>query len=116
MAKNDDSVVKPGDSTAIPVKPAEFSDTPSWGKRIDELEFETFAIAKNGTGGEVLGGIKWGVQVDDKLKVTPLKVEPVRDYQDFKDAVAAWNKQAEGPMDKRNHPDQELLGPFTYPK
>jgi hypothetical protein len=96
-----------------PLVPAVLKDTAGWNQPGLTWEYQTFAIAKNGQGGQVLSGLSWGFTVDGKLVVTSTPPKLVTNFQDFKDAVKKWNDQAGGKV--KNHKDQVLFGDFTFP-
>jgi hypothetical protein len=101
-------------SAPSPVKDAVLTDRPQWSVPNTSWDFETTAIAKSGTdAGKIYGAVTWGFAVDAANKLTSHKVaETVKPSTEFNDAVTAWNDQAAGPEAKRNHPDQQALGPF----
>jgi hypothetical protein len=84
-------------------------------------EFETYAIVKEAKAGglkenQVLAGIKWGFMVNQDLKIFATKRAFLGSQSDaFKRTVAAWNKQAEGPVESRFRVTQQTLGPFFDP-
>jgi hypothetical protein len=106
--------VTPGKSPS-PWKAAEMTDRPSFNKPNTRWEFETEAISKSGSqAGQIYAGLTWGFRVNDKNQLTSIPAKQLnKATAEFHDAVDAWNKQAEGPEAKRNHKDQEKLGPFT---
>jgi hypothetical protein len=104
--------VRPGSSP--PALGASMIDEPMWTVPNLHWNFETCAICKAGKDqSTVYGCLTWGFDVDAENKLTPhQKAELAGPSGDFKAALDAWNKQAAGPAEKRNAPDQETLGPF----
>lgn len=87
-------------------------------------EFQTYAIAKTGRDkGRVYGGISWGFTVDSLGLMTSSKRAFIDiPTLDFRDAIAAWDAQANDPNVKnRTNPNQVPLGtvisrfPFPLP-
>jgi hypothetical protein len=73
--------------------------------------FESFAISRET--GKVYGGVAWGFDVDGEGKLTSHTPWFVNGpTPEFKAAVAAYNKQCEGPAEKQTAPPQTPLGPF----
>jgi hypothetical protein len=107
------STISPG-SAPTPLKDAVLTDKPQWNIPDTSWDFETSAIAKSGTdAGKVYGAVTWGFAVDKDNKLSSHPVaETVKPSTQFDDAVKAWNDQAAGPEAKRNHKDQQALGPF----
>ena len=108
------ATISPG-SAPTPKKDAILTDRPQWSRPNTSFDFETAAIDKSGEqGNKVYGSVTWGFSVDKENKLSSHPVEEtLTPSSEFNEAVEAWNEQAEGPEDKRNHPDQEKLGPFT---
>jgi RHS repeat-associated protein len=81
--------------------------------RNPKVEFITCAICKAGIDeGRIYGCISWGHEViNERARPLPRAFHPDVP-QDWIDAVKKWNDQADGPRRKRNHPNQERLGPF----
>ena len=73
--------------------------------------YESCAICKKGSDVNVLYAcLTWGFQVDAKGRVTadaPVHLDAAS--ENFSSAVAAWNEQASGDQNKRNHPNQEQI-------
>jgi hypothetical protein len=112
--KWDPREVSPG-SSPMPYKDAELIDVPGSKTCPAKWYYETFAIAKDGDGGTVLGGLEWGFDANNmgKLQSHPVKFIP-KQTPEFLAAITAWNAQAKGPKEKQNTPkgDQVQLGPF----
>jgi hypothetical protein len=63
--------------------------------------------------GRDYGGLSWGFSVDGNRNVTSLPPTALDGPSDnFKGAVDKWNAQAGGPVNERNGPNQQTLGPF----
>ena len=106
--------IRPG-SAPKPLTPAKLYDRPSWSMANTEWKFETYAISKSGTqANQLYGGLKWGFDVDKDCKLTshtPTHLDKAT--ASFNKSVKAWNDQAGGDASKRNHADQQTLGPFS---
>jgi hypothetical protein len=103
-------VVEPG-SSPEPLKKAVTRDWPGWSVPNLSWSFNTAAVARRGPdSGAVYGSVTWGFEVDAANKVDPHQVRfhnaPGPAWQG---AVAAWNKQAKGPVAGRVKPDQQAL-------
>ncbi len=113
---NDDTAsgITPGKAAPGSLVDAVLFDAPGFSRVNWRREFEACAICKKGKDAlNVYGCLTWGYEADKDGKLTSLKVG-VTDgpSKAFTAAVDAWNDQAKGPADKRNHPDQVQLGPF----
>lgn len=109
------STIIPGNAKSRPVTPAFMKDFVNSSKCPTNWRFQTFVIAKNGNGGEVLSGLSWGFDVDKDGMLTEIQPELVKKYKDFEDAIKMWNKQASGPIEERNAKDQIPFDGFTLP-
>lgn len=76
-----------------------------------DYSFETSVVCRKGNdAGKVYAVIVWGFTVDQDLKVTRKKGRIFnKPTKEFGRAVDAWNRQAEGPVEKRNAPGQKPL-------
>jgi uncharacterized protein RhaS with RHS repeats len=114
--------VSPG-SSPKPYKTAVLKDFPGDPNKTPaihkQFEFETYAIAKAGKDkGTIYGGLSWGFRVEALSKMTSLPRSFLKQPSgQFKAAIALWDKQAKGPANMRNDPNQVPLGPdITFPK
>jgi hypothetical protein len=85
-APPESDIVSRGDATKQPVQPATFWDGPGWKFGGLTWKFDLFAIAKNGNGGQVLGGLQWGFTVSDNYIVKNTPPSAVTDYTDLTNA------------------------------
>ena len=101
-------------SAPNPLKDATLYDKPSWNHPNTKWEFETAAVAKAGTDKDkVYGALTWGFDVDKDNKVTSHQAKHTdKQSGSFDKAVTAWNDQAKGPENKRNHKDQLEIAPL----
>jgi len=114
--------VSPG-SSPLPHKNAVFTDYPGDSNDTPttnvSFQFETYAIAKTGKDkGTIYGGISWGFDVLGLSKMISHHRRFISTPSpQFENAVKLWDKQASGPVDKRNDPAQVPLGPdIKFPK
>ncbi len=108
------STMSPG-SAPTPFKKATLKDKPSWSVPNSKWTFETVAVAKSGVQANTqYGALTWGFDVDanNKLSSHPIRTSDSGSAS-FQQSVDAWNDQATGPADERNHPAQETVGPLT---
>jgi hypothetical protein len=93
-------------------------DRPSWDEPDQRWRFETCAVCKKGKDkGALYGCLEWGFDVDGDNRLTSSSVK-ANDFgsQGFWGAVDQWNKEARGPKEERQHPDQEPLPPLYIPE
>ncbi len=108
------STMSPG-SAPTPLKSATLTDKPSWSVPNTRWTFETVAVAKSGAQANTqYGAITWGFDVDGDNKLTSHAVKTSdKGSASFKKSIDAWNDQANGSVDDRNHPDQVTVDPLT---